>query len=264
MVSASELVEQYLSERCVSVLYGKSIRRLAAGVGSLTVQHCNRYLQKRVTQVSSVTVAHERAMLIVLWRYARDRDLVESIPRGIVKVRASRPPTRAWTLEQCCTAVKATFQHDGEQMRCGCSLGLFLRCWLLLGYESGARRGDLWAMRRDHFSGDTLWWTQHKTGDPCPKILSEQCVEAVNAMLDQSPDGTVLSWATCASGASKRMLKFLRALKMRRSSATHIEMANPGKGRLHLGHRTIGLAEKAYIDWTQVRRDIPRAPNLLE
>lgn len=51
---------------------------------------------------------------------------------------------------------------------------------------------------------------------------------------------------------------------LRRSSATHIEMQNPGKGRIHLGHRTIGLAEKSYIDWTQVRRDVPQAPRLLK
>jgi hypothetical protein len=51
---------------------------------------------------------------------------------------------------------------------------------------------------------------------------------------------------------------------LRRSGATHIEMEHPGKGRLHLGHKTHGLAERCYIDWSQVRRDIPSVPTLLK
>jgi hypothetical protein len=126
-------------------------------------------------------------------------------------------------------------------------------------------------MKADHFHGDTLWWTQHKTGEPIPKVLSKPCLDAVNAMLALSTDGTVLAWAATASGGAKQMRKFLRLQRLggsskwlRRSGATHIEMEHPGKGRLHLGHLTMGLAEKCYIDWTQVRRDIPRTPTLLE
>lgn len=266
-----EMVTVYLNERVVSRLYASNLCRLARKVGLLTVPDCNRYLKERLTKVSSVTVSYERAMLIVLWRWALDSALVDSPPKGLVKVKASRPPTRAWTLEQCCTAVKSSFSLDSETMKSGCPLGLFIRCWLLLGYESGARRGDLWRMKSTDFSGDTLWWTQHKTGDPCPKILSEECVAAVMDMLSRSTNGTVLAWATCVSGGGKHMRKFLLREKLggsskwlRRSSATHIEMANPGKGRIHLGHKTMGLAEKAYIDWTQVRRDIPQAPRLLK
>lgn len=271
MVSASKLVDRYFSERIVSSLYEHNLRRLARSVGRMTVEACNRYIKRRLAEVSSITVAHERAMIVVLWRYAVDQNLVESIPKGIVKVRANRPPTRAWTVEQCCTGVKGTFALDKRRLRSGCSVGLFLRCWMLLGYESGARRGDLWGMKRSDFSGDTLWWTQHKTGDPVPKVLSRPCIDAVNEMLALSPDGTVLAWAVTPSGGSKQMRRYLDGLKLggsskwlRRSSATHVEMEHPGKGRLHLGHRTIGLAEKSYIDWTQVRRDIPRPPCLLK
>ena len=46
--------------------------------------------------------------------------------------------------------------------------------------------------------------------------------------------------------------------------ATHIEMTAPGKASLHLGHRTVGLAAQAYIDWGQVRKTTPVTPRLLE
>lgn len=49
---------------------------------------------------------------------------------------------------------------------------------------------------------------------------------------------------------------------LRRSGATHIEIREPGKARHHLGHRTLDLAAKAYIDWPQVRREMPRPPEL--
>lgn len=126
-------------------------------------------------------------------------------------------------------------------------------------------------MKAENFCGDTLWWTQHKTGEPIPKVLSQPCLDAVHEMLALSPNGTVFSWVTTAHGGSKRMRKFLRSQRLggsskwlRRSGATHIEIDHPGKGRLHLGHLTMGLAEKCYIDWTQVRRDIPRTPTLLK
>lgn len=271
MSDATQLVERYLSERCVSYLYSHALRRLGRKLGQLTVPACNRFLKQRMNEVASVTVVYERAMVMVLWNWAVDRGVVKSIPRGIVKIRAHRPPTRAWTLEQCCTAVKGTFPLDSKRLRSGCPVGLFLRCWILLGYESGARRGDLWRMKSSDFVGDTLYWTQSKTGDPVPKVLSKPCLDAVTEMLARSTDGTVLAWAITDSGGGKQMRAYLDSLKLggsskwlRRSSCTHIEMAHPGKGRLHLGHRTVGLAEKAYIDWTQVRRDIPQAPCLVE
>ena len=152
----------------------------------------------------------------------------------------------------------------------GVELGLFLRCWLLLGYETGARHGDLWAMEADNFEQDTCRWTQHKTGDPIVKTLTPACVEAVQSLLAQSRDGRVLGGVMHPSSARRCMRKYLRSLSLagsskwlRRSGCTHVEMQHPGKGRLHLGHRTVGLAERAYIDWSQVRKDIPAPPALL-
>jgi len=153
------------------------------------------------------------------------------------------------------------------------TVGLFLRCWMLLGYETGARHGDLWEMRQEDFDLDagTVRWSQHKTGEPHVKIMSRPCLLAVQEMLERSPDGRVLGWVMSKKSGHRRMRKYLRDMKyagsskwLRRSGATHIEMEHPGKGRLHLGHKTPGLAERCYIDWSQVRRDIPCVPSLLK
>jgi len=270
-ICLATLVQEYLGERVVNSVYARNLTRISCRVGTLTVEHCNRYLRKRLTEVSTITVHWERAVIWQMWRYAYDRELVEGLPRGVVKIKAIRRPTRAWTLDQCCTAVKASFQHDLQQLRTGVFLGKFLRCWLLLGYESGARRADLWAMRRSDFVGDTLYWSQHKTGEPVAKVLSPECMQAVDAMLEGSPDGRVLGYAMHMQTGCKKMAVFLKAQKMsgsskwlRRSGCTHVEMERPGSGRVFLGQKTLGIAEKNYIDWTQVRRDMPQAPRLLK
>ena len=217
-----------------------------------------------------MTVAPERVILLTLWRYAFERRLVDSMPRGIVKIRRAPRPVQAWTIEQCCTAVNRAGERWGRGMQSGAPKSLFLRCWLLLGYETGARHQDLWRMRDTDFTDNVVSWTQGKTGQPHNRILSAPCLKAVRDMLKLSPDGRVLGWAVGVGGARKLLRQFLRRCGMggsskwlRRSGATHIEMAQPGKGRIHLGHRTVGMAEKHYIDWAQVRRDMPQTPQLI-
>lgn len=271
MRSLPAIAKKYLSGRVVSRDYENTVNRVARDCKSLTVESYNRYLKRRLGQVASVTVQHERVVLLSLWRFAYDCHLVDEMPRGVVKIKTSKKPIRAWTVEQCCTAVKATFQLDGKTMKSGAKLGVFYRCWLLLGYETGARMSDLWRFKASDFDGQAIHWTQGKTGRPVSKFLTPACVKAVNQMLKLSPDGRILGWA-CGQDHSCTLLKeFLRGIGLegtskwlRRSGATHIEMEHPGRGKLHLGHATVGLAEKHYIDWSQVRRDIPCVPALLE
>lgn len=270
MTNLRVLADRYLRGRIVCGRYAHNLRRVAGNVRRLSADAINGYLQKRATEIASVTLATERAMLVGLWKWAYETGAVERPPRGIVKVKIQRRPTRAWTIDQCCTAVKGTFSLTGTIRGTGVPLGLFLRCWLLLGYETGARHGDLWRLSAENFDADTCRWTQHKTGEPAVKTLTPACVEVVQAMLARSPDGRVLGWVMLPCSARRVMRGYLRQLSLagsskwlRRSSCTHVEMANPGKGRLHLGHRTVGLAERAYIDWSQVRKDMPAPPALL-
>jgi integrase len=268
MVGAAE---RYLAERQVSSVYAKRVRFIARGCGEFEVGACNRYLKKRLGEVSSVTVAPERVTIVSLWRHAFELGLVDNLPRGLLRVRVARPPVRAWTIGQCCTAVKHTFLLDGKILRCGAPLGVFLRCWMLLGYEVGARQADLWGLRGDDICDGTVAWTQRKTGAPHFRKLSGPCWLACQEMLKLSPDGRILGWVMTMGAGRKRMKALLRGLGMagsgkwlRRSGATHIEMREPGKARVHLGHKTDGMAERFYIDWAQVSRDVPVTPALIE
>jgi integrase len=270
MKKLPKIAKRYLADRVVCPIYASNLNRVAERCGVIGTEAVNEYLRARLGQVSTITARTERTIIVSLWRYAYEQSLTDKPPRGVMLVKTARAPTAAWTPEQCKMLVEGTNELAGT-LRSGAPLGLFLRTWIILGYQSGSRRGDLWAMRAENFDGGTLRWTQHKTGDPLHKRLTPACVEAVRQMLALSPDGRVLGWA-CRMRQSMRIMKSYLESKglpgtskwLRRSGATHIEIREPGKARLHLGHRSVNLASQCYIDWSQVRHHAPETPSLVD
>lgn len=263
----ADVAPEYLAQRQVSSHYAGHVRAIASRAGKLEVKSLNAYLLRRMDSVSGITVRHERTVCLSLWRWAFDQGLFDTAPRGVMRMRAKKKPTRAWTVDQIRGIVAACDKLRGRRLRSGADLGEFLRAWVLLAYESGARRGDVFSFRREHLEGDTLAWTQSKTGDPLVRPLSPACVAAAEAMLAKSRDGTILGWACGGRRSMQIMSSLLRSCGLdgsskwlRRSGATHVEMAQPGGGRLHLGHRSPALFEAAYCDWSQLRTRTPKTP----
>lgn len=266
----TQIAKKYLAERAVSKAHEANVLRLAARVKHPKQEAVNAYLKSRLATRSSITCRCERVMLVGLWRWAWDADLIKDPPKGIMRIKGKKPPTKAWTVEQIQSAIKATEGYKGKWTRTGAPMSLVMRCWMLLAYESGARFGDVWAFRAENFDADTLRWQQHKTGDAITKLLSPACVEAVKKLLIMSPDGSVLGWVCKKRQAMRLMKAHLKSCGLdgsskwlRRSGATHVEMENPGKGRYHLGHRSVGLFESAYADWGQIRQNAPVVPRLV-
>jgi len=266
----AEIAPLYLAERHVCNLYSHNVRRIAERAGVVAAERINRYLLVRVEKVSGITVRSERTILLSLWRWAYETGLMDVAPRGVMRMKARRKPTKAWTVSQLQAVVANTSKHDGKLLRSGADHGTFLRAWLLLGYETGARFGDVMSFRRDQIDGDSLSWTQSKTGDPLTRTLSPACLQAVHAMLAHSPDGRILGWVAKPRQCMRIMRSHLDGCGvagtskfLRRSSATHCEMAQAGSGRLHLGHRSPALFEQAYCDWSQLRSKTPKPPQLM-
>lgn len=263
------IATRYCESRILAPDYEKTLLRTARNCQKF--QTVNQYLKSRMASVASVTAKNDRDMLCILLRWAYEERLIDEYPRGIATIKASKEPTKAWNLEQCCTAVKHSSKYFGTTLRSGADKGMFLRCWLLVGYEVGCRWGDIWKLHHRHFDGNVLRYSQNKTGNPVFTVLTDDCMAAVNAMLARSPDGRVLGWVCNKRWAMRLMSKHLRACELsgsskwlRRSAATHIEMEHPGQAKLFLGHKSSGMADRHYIDWAQVRQDIPRPPALLK
>jgi integrase len=270
MTTFSKLAEHYLAQRKVSPAYQRHVRAIAKRAGTIGSDKLNRYLARRLEEVSGITARNERTILLSVWCHAFHSGKVDEAPRGIGKLRACRKPTKAWTVPQLKTLIEATRKHDGIRLRSGADRGALLRAWVLLGYECGARMGDLFAFGRQHIDGDSLAWTQSKTGEPLVRVLTPACLDAIRVMLAKSSDGTILGWACGRRQATRLMRELLdqagiggTSKWLRRSGATHCEMAQAGSGRLHLGHRTPGLFESAYCDWSQLRTKTPRTPALV-
>lgn len=265
------VADRYLSQRAVCPEYGHLVRNIADRAGRISVDRVNQFLKELLETRSTATVRTYRSIILTLWKSAWEQGLVRDMPRGVMKVKARKAPTRAWTPEQLRHALAKTHDHDGQRTRSGADVGQWLRAWILLGYEAGSRFGDLWSFTAAHLDGDVLRWTQSKTGDPISRTLSPACVAACRQMLAASPDGRILGWVCGARQAQGRMRAFLQECGLpgtskflRRSGATHIEITAPGKASLHLGHRTPGLAASNYIDWGQVRQHAPQTPALIE
>ena len=208
-------------------------------------------------------------MLLILMRYAYEHGMLKEYPRGVASIKAPKAPTKAWTLEQCCTAVKSASQWRGKRFRNGADKGAFLECWIRLGYATGARYADIMALHRKHFSGNRLYYSQNKTGNPISAVLNDSVMACVRELLAKSPDGRVLGWVCGKRWAMRTMKKLLADCDLegsskwlRRSAATHVEMKQRGAAKLFLGHRTQGLADKYYVDWGQVGSDYPPPPEL--
>lgn len=270
MQTPIKLARLYLKQRAVSAHYAANLLRAAGRCGTLSTEAVNVLLRKRLETRSTGTVRSERTMLLCVWKWAFESDLILTPPKGIMRIKNRKPATQAWTVEQLQIAIKSTDRYIGRKTRAGTPLDLMMRTWILLAYESGARFGDVWSFRGDQIDGDVLRWTQSKTGDALAKVLSPACLAAVKQMATTSPDGRIIGWACGRRMAMRRMREHLDAcgLKgtskwLRRSGATHIEMLHPGKASLHLGHRTPTLAAQAYIDWGQVRKTTPVTPQLV-
>jgi integrase len=265
------IAERYLSQRSVCPQYSHLVRHIAGRAGRISVDRVNEWLKEMLETRSTATVRTYRSIVLTLWKSAWEQGLVKDMPRGVMRVKQKKKPTRAWTPEQLRHALAETRKLDDRRTRTNASVGAWLRCWILLGYESGSRMGDLWSFTADHLDGDVLRWTQSKTGDPISRTLSKACVSACRDMLAGSPDGRIMGWVCCKRQGLARMRSFLDSCGLpgtskflRRSGATHIEITSPGKAQLHLGHRTPGLAASNYIDWGQVRQHAPQTPSLLE
>lgn len=266
----SQIAPLYLAERVVTPHYASNVTRIASRAGTLSTERVNRWLTKRVEEVSGLTVRAERTILLTLWRWAYERGIVADAPRGILKMKARRRPTKAWTVPQLKAVLDAAKAKTGKRLRSGADLGEFLTCWVLVGYECGGRFGDLMSFTRDHLDGDALAWVQSKTGDPIVRPLTPACLDAIDKMLAASPDGRILGWACKRRQAHRIMRELLDEVGvggsskwLRRSGATHCEMEKAGSGRLHLGHRSPALFEQAYCDWSQLRTKTPRTPALI-
>ncbi len=242
-------------------------KRLPWHVHELTPSLISGYLTQALRQLAPSTVANHRRMLLTLYRSAVAEKLVGDSTEQVRRVKHFFPPVRAWTLEELARLVHAAKSMPGGTVKYPCQYSTLMPAWVLVGYSSGLRRGDLLRIRWDELRGNRLTVLMSKTGAVQVCVLDEAALESLEKIprYDRVIFGTIIS-RDQVKKVMKRLIeraglegsgKFLR-----RSSATFAELSGISAS-FHLGHKTPGLAWKHYVDpviLSEGRKPVPSIP----
>ncbi len=272
-----ELAEAYLRTRDVSKGYAANVRRTAksmqaAGItpANVNAERVSHWLSSLRVGLSATSVANSRRMALTLWRYGFDCGLIAAPCRGVGQIKVARKPTRAWTRSQLTEAVKVLPEKFSGTLKSGCPRALFLEAWFRLGVETGLRFGDMHELAASALCSGGIAVTASKTGLPVVRPVSEKTMAQLSTLARMSPDGSVFSWALSRRHTFCLIRDAFKALGLgdgrsqwlRRSAATMVEMAHPGTAGAFLGHATPGLADRHYIDHSQLMDRLPAPPPL--
>ena len=220
--------------------------------------------------VSNTTKANYRRMIITLMKWGNSQSLCTYSTDLIPRVKQKNKPTIAWTQNEVLRLYTQALKCTGS-FQTGCPEKLYWQTFILVGYETGIRLGDILTLSKDQVRGNRLYITHSKTGVASAKCISKNATACVHLMISRSPNEYILGWALSRKHCS---LKFGRLVRkaglrgtikyLRRSGATHCEQTQPGSASRFLGHISgQALARRNYIDWTQLSESIPKPPPLM-
>ena len=249
----SDLSPGYIQQLRVTVNKFAAWLGRPARLKDLADDTVNRWLGS--IALSRQTIATQRRNLLVLWRAAFQDELVDELPRRVRRIQVPRTLPLAWELSQLDALLTAAGKLRGVFRRSRVRKAAWWRAFVLAGWDTGLRLGDLLHLRFDAIGSDgTLCVLQRKTNSP---LLCKLRPETVAAVLATSPPARELVFggvlgrdqifkqfrALCATAGFSGTTKGLR-----KSSATWVESLQPGAGKTHLGHLSDGVAAKHYLD----------------
>lgn len=220
--------------------------------------------------LSNTTKINYRRMLITLLKWGNRHDLCDYDTDLLPRVKQKKLPTIAWTEKEVLKLYKCATRCN-KRFQTGCPERLYWQTFILVGYETGIRLGDLLTLNIDQVRGNRLYITHSKTGVASAKCISKEATCRVHKMICLSTNDTVLGWALSRKYVTIKFASLVRnaglsgTIKyLRRSGATHCEKHQPGSASRFLGHISgQALARRNYIDWTQLSDSIPRPPALM-
>ena len=265
-----EFAEAYALQSGASPGYREQLivltKRLPWGVADLTVSNIDAYLTQALNHLAASTVHNHRRMLSTLRRAAlRDGLLVDDCTRPIRRVKHTLPMVRAWTHSEMAHLLSVASEMPGGTLHC--PHRILLPAWILVGYSSGLRLGDLLAITYDSLRGDRLATVLQKTRQQHVVVLDALALEGIRSLPRKGPKifGSLVG--------RSRIIVAMRALVkragltgsgkyLRRSSATYAQLAGIDATG-HLGHLTPGM-KRHYLDpviLSDLKRAVPSIPS---
>jgi len=219
--------------------------------------------------LSAVTVRGYRGAALALWRAAYEMNFMNDRPGRIRKIKVKPAAPQCWTADQLVQVVQAVRALPGELgSDATVRRAIFWTSFVLVGYYSALRSGDLLSLRWDQIQDGLIVLPMSKTGDIIVCALPPDALEQLEKLRG---GGRVLVFGQLMNGRNTGGF-FRRVLRsnglpgsvkwLRRTSATLLERVHPGAAKAHLGHRTHGLAYKHYVDTRLLQQDKPLPPSI--
>lgn len=264
MSEISDFVARYIAARDNSAQYCNNLRkrstRLSKFIGSSDLAELfheakiNEFLAS-LTDLSPRTVRSYRSDLLALWNAAADEDLVE-YPR-MRRIRRPKCPALiidCYTVDEARAILAQARMCHPYVMRNGVNRRDYWPAVIQLAWDTGLRRGDVWAFRKSWIRPDrSARVVQRKT----QKVVTVQLHESTIEALDRIPFDQATRWPGCkgndnrfcaqfkamvvASGVNRGTFKWLR-----RSSGSYCEMLQAGSGSKQLGHSSQQIFNQHY------------------
>lgn len=217
----------------------------------------------------AVTIRGNRGVVLALWRAAYELSFVNERPGRIRKIKVKPPAPQCWSAWQLVQLVEVARGLHGELANDTLvRRATFWTAFVLVGYYTALRLGDLLSLRWDQIQESMVVLTMSKTGDVIVYPLPPDAMELLAKLRGGDRRlvfGELINGKNCGL-FFRRMLQAKElpgSIKwLRRTSATMLERLHPGAAKAHLGHRTHGLAYKHYVDPRLLQQDKPLPPSI--
>ena len=211
-------------------------------LSDLTEELVSAWLRHLIDRgLARVTVRGYRLDIISLWRGAAEAGLCrEPATRSILRVRVPETITEGWTTEEVNRLlVQAAAVPD--YYRNGVKASAYMNAIIRVGYDSGARLGDIMNMRLSDLRADVWSWVQSKKGVAHSVRLHRSTLRAIEASHPPSRS-LVFDWPYAGETFAVKFRGIVRAAGLRsgtfkylrRTSGSYVDAASPGAGHRHL------------------------------
>jgi integrase len=230
----------------------------------LEPQKVNAFLRDYAEQVSAHTAQSKRRSLLVLWRAAAEKGLVE-LPGKIRQIKAQKTLRDYWSLDQVRQLVTVTSALTGRLPVVEINRADYFTGLVLAAYETGLRMADLLKLERSCLDEDWFPVTMQKTGLVHWCRLNPETKRVITRTYDDFAPPRRLCWPTWGRGDAASQAKLVRrelwkAMKiagltasdgpfkmLRRSSINAVDQLQPGAGQRQAGHTSATTTQRWYL-----------------
>ena len=150
----------------------------------LEAKKVNAWLADLQRQRTNETARCHRQSIIRIWNWLADQDLVNRYDsRRLRRITLAPKIPHAWSMDEVRLLLSAAKLMPGT-LRCGVTASKLMHAWVLVGYESALRPGDIRKLKPEDIGSDgVIRIVQSKTSHPHSCTLSSFAMKAIEPLM---------------------------------------------------------------------------------